>query len=675
MKRTMLRPLAILFSVLLFLGNLMLLQPEVGHAQTLENAVTIMAIDENGDNVLPLTAIGFKQDETAFDVLQSAVTAHGMEIEYDEYDFGNVVTAIGEVQQADPLFWSMIVMGKATEVGASSYKVTEGEHIVFALSDKDNFFPEITSTVTVVDINGTAVIPEMKVNVVDGASAYDGLYQAAKESNVILDASINDTYFTFINNVGETELGANDYWNIAINDQSIGTSIVAHPLKEGDHVRLTVQTFEEDKVEKDTPKEEQEEKVEDEEASYTEKSVESTYPLVTEAFIQTNIDEVMNYFTTNNIDLIYGSEWWIWGVAHTDQAIPASYITSVEEKVIELDGEFRNIFDLEKVIIGLSAAGADPTSIAGYDLVDKLIHHAHLETPAINAAIYGLLALDSGNYEAPTEVRKRLVETILANGDKVEGGGWSFFGSTPSPDITGMALAALAPYQDDGRVKTAIDEAVAYLSEGQDDTSGYTDQWNGGDSSESVSQVIVGLVSVGIDPTSAAFTKEGGNLLQHLVKFKHDDGGFMHLLDDSQSYSMSTQQALLALVAYKKYVNQSGLVYQFPLPVKEEEEEGTKPENPETDVPENAVNAGELKNEDKEDEGSDKDVTGKEEEKNKSETDETNENIVNKNNSDKTGEKLPDTATTMYNLLAIGAVLIISGALLLFIKRRKIING
>ncbi|MDV2888071.1 hypothetical protein RYX45_23190, partial [Alkalihalophilus pseudofirmus] len=77
----------------------------------------------------------------------------------------------------------------------------------------------------------------------------------------------------------------------------------------------------------------------------------------------------------------------------------------------------------------------------------------------------------------------------------------------------------------------------------------FNDPWNGGVSSETTSQVIIGLTSIGIDPTSADFTKDGKNLMSNLFSFQHSDGGYKHILSQNSSDEMATEQALQALVA------------------------------------------------------------------------------------------------------------------------------
>ncbi len=641
------------------------MQPLIMHAATLDNGVTIKAIDENGEEVLPLTAVEIEEGDMAFDVLLDAGEQRDEDIFYEESDFGAYITGIGEELEGDSHAWSFNVNGKAAEVGASSFEVENGDNILFAVRDLNDFSPEVSVKIRATDINDNAII-KGEISIASGSSAYDALYQAAIREEVSLDISVDDTYYTFLNNIGETELGPNDYWNIAVDNKPLSSSMANYTMQEGQEFQLSVTTYVPPEEEEEAqPEEEKTPPAETEDEPKT--PADKKTPAINLKEIQTNVNGILSYMDTASVDLSYHSEWWVWGVAHTNRDIPDSYVKSVETLLDENEGKFRNVFDLEKIIIALSAAGKDATAVNGYNLAEKLESHTAMEAPAINAAIYGLLAIDSGDFDVSEDFRTRLITSVLDN--ELGTGGWSFFGPTASPDITGMALAALAPYQDDPKVEAAIEKAVTYLSEKQDTEGGYDIEFNGGDSSESVSQAIIGLAAVGVDPTSPQFTKEGGNLLQHLLKFKQADGGYSHLLD-GESGSISTQQALLALVAYQKLVDGSGSVYQFAASVDEEPQE---PVNPEKD-PEQPETDDKPKEEEPNDEDPNEEQVPKKD-NNPKDDQNNNSKEVEKTGDVQTnasGEKLPNTSTNTFNLLATGGVLLlIGGSILLFLRKRQ----
>src|SRR5699024_4540020 len=73
----------------------------------------------------------------------------------------------------------------------------------------------------------------------------------------------------------------------------------------------------------------------------------------------------------------------------------------------------------------------------------------------------------------------------------------------------------------------------------------------------------MGLTAYGINPSDKQFTKNGNDVISHLLSYQNNDGGFMHTQGDSTSNAMATEQALQALVAYKMFINNEGSIYHF----------------------------------------------------------------------------------------------------------------
>ncbi len=72
---------------------------------------------------------------------------------------------------------------------------------------------------------------------------------------------------------------------------------------------------------------------------------------------------------------------------------------------------------------------------------------ASLGKQGINGWIWGLIALDSMRYEIPSDAfytRDDIIKEILSR--QLPSGGFTLSGTQPDPDITAMALQALAPY-------------------------------------------------------------------------------------------------------------------------------------------------------------------------------------------------------------------------------------
>lgn len=147
--------------------------------------------------------------------------------------------------------------------------------------------------------------------------------------------------------------------------------------------------------------------------------------------------------------------------------------------------------------------------------------------------------------------------------------------------MTAMAMQALAPYyasRDD--VKTAVDRAIQWLSDNQNNQGGFT-SW-GSTSSESISQVIVALTGVGVDPhTDARFVKSGNSLIDALLSFAAPEGGFKHILTGKVD-NMATDQGTYALVSYDRLINHSNRLFDMnDVKVEQPEEPGPgQPEGP-----------------------------------------------------------------------------------------------
>ena len=84
------------------------------------------------------------------------------------------------------------------------------------------------------------------------------------------------------------------------------------------------------------------------------------------------------------------------------------------------------------------------------------------------------------------------------------------------------------------------------------------------ESSESSSQVIIALCSLGIDPEiDNRFSRGKNNILAALEGFRRDDGGFAHELSESISDYMATQQAMLALISAYRLKTGQPRIYDF----------------------------------------------------------------------------------------------------------------
>ena len=265
-----------------------------------------------------------------------------------------------------------------------------------------------------------------------------------------------------------------------------------------------------------------------------------------------------------------GGEWAIIGLSRSGllkENVAQSYLQKVGEYVRSV-GTARldrsKSTENSRIILGVTAAGGDVTNLGGVNLLEGLTDMQFVSFQGINGPIWALIAFDCGGYEIPAAqpgeeqtTREALIDLILQA--RRADGGWSFAGDVSDPDMTGMALTALAPYHDRADVAEAVEAALQCLSDLQEDDGGFA-SW-GSESSESCAQVIVALTALGIDPQKdARFTKNGRNVLDALCSFALDEG-FYHSTELVEVNGMATEQAYYALTAYARFLDGKSRLY------------------------------------------------------------------------------------------------------------------
>ena len=258
-----------------------------------------------------------------------------------------------------------------------------------------------------------------------------------------------------------------------------------------------------------------------------------------------------------------GCEWAVIGLSRAgllSDAAAQSYEQAAEDYVKQA-GSVRlhhaKSTENSRTILGLTAAGYDAANVAGVDLTAGLTDMAYLRAQGTNGPIWALIALDCHGYDIPQcadgeeqVTREGLVAEILSY--QCSDGGWALMGDESDVDMTAMALTALAPYKDDVEVKAAVDAALAYLSDAQQDDGGFMG-W-GTANSESCAQVIVALTALGIDPAAdSRFVKNGASPLDGLCAFACEGGGFCHSNEQAEPDGMATEQGFYALAAYDRF--------------------------------------------------------------------------------------------------------------------------
>lgn len=260
-----------------------------------------------------------------------------------------------------------------------------------------------------------------------------------------------------------------------------------------------------------------------------------------------------------------GGEWMVIGFGRSGRSVPAGYYAEVVKYVVENADKNGRLnanrsTDNARLILALTAIGKDATNVAGVDLLGALDEMSYIAKQGINGPIWALIALDSHDYPAQGDVtRAALCAAILA--EQLPGGGWTLSGDVADPDMTAMALQALAPYYGtgDAAVDAAVNKALSILSAQQGEDGGFT-SW-GTANSESCAQVLTALTALGIDPTAdERFVKNGRNVIDALCAFAMEDGGFEHTTGGGRN-GMATEQGYYALASYFRLKNKQTSLY------------------------------------------------------------------------------------------------------------------
>lgn len=272
-------------------------------------------------------------------------------------------------------------------------------------------------------------------------------------------------------------------------------------------------------------------------------------------------------------------EWAVLGLARAGVELSDAYIQAYYGKVVAYvqknmgadgvlaDPESHNptVTDNERIILALTAIGKDPANVGSKNLLAALqdrniMQVTNTSDTDINGLVFGLLALNSGNY---TQDSYWLVQAILTQQN--ENGSWSASADRKpvgDVDMTAMALQALAPYYNEGgdtTVNAAVDKALQWLSAKYKGT-GYT-------SAESCAQVVVALSALQLNANSdSSFVKtvDGAptSVLGDLLRYYLGEGqGFKHTASGKTADQKATEQALYAMAAYERYCRRTKALY------------------------------------------------------------------------------------------------------------------
>jgi len=230
--------------------------------------------------------------------------------------------------------------------------------------------------------------------------------------------------------------------------------------------------------------------------------------------------------------------------------------------------------DLQRTAIVLTSLGIDISRIEDgqgniYDLLDIIVNDQR--ELQVNALAFALIALDSGNYVVPEGAkwtRNALIEALLEAQIEGKSWNWALGALAGDVDMTSMVITALSPYYAQSAVKTAVDNAFAWLKTQQ---KLYSNQVTFGEGSESipnsgnansVAMVILAATSIGKDPATE-FVRAGWGpqftIVTGLFNLYATPDYRFGFTDKAYSNILSTEQVFRALLTYDKFLNVGGM--------------------------------------------------------------------------------------------------------------------
>lgn len=243
------------------------------------------------------------------------------------------------------------------------------------------------------------------------------------------------------------------------------------------------------------------------------------------------------------------SEWYAITLSKSGKYDLSGYADALEKYIAE--NKITSSTSRMKCALALLAAGRKGS------LTDEIAENSVGEQ-GIMSLIYGLHMLNNG-----CSCSRYTIDTLTSEllSQQFDDGGWAIMGQNGDIDVTAMTVQALAPqYQSSENVKNAIDRALEFMSQKQQDDGGYISF--GTANPESAAQVLIALSSLGTDVTDPRFVKNGSNIIDGIVKYKLSDGSFTHS-EGGDSNDTATVQAYLSLTAYMLMKETGTRMYEF----------------------------------------------------------------------------------------------------------------
>lgn len=247
-----------------------------------------------------------------------------------------------------------------------------------------------------------------------------------------------------------------------------------------------------------------------------------------------------------------------------------SYLVGLDGIAAGYD-ERHNASDMQRTALATSAAGGDARNVGGRDLIADSTYYRDSVSPmdkeGVDGLSWGLLALDSGDYNIPDWAlrdRNEIIAGILSH-QNTDG---SFDNSIYS---TASAICALAPYYETSGAYTvvqnqtgytidispqqAVDSALEYLEDEQEKDGDWGDL-------RSTAMTVIALNSLGINADGdSRFDERRDTPLDGLMMYQEKDGGFSNDLNDEDGEA--TSYALCAMVSQLRLMQDKSSFFRF----------------------------------------------------------------------------------------------------------------
>jgi len=278
--------------------------------------------------------------------------------------------------------------------------------------------------------------------------------------------------------------------------------------------------------------------------------------------IDAEIDAIIQQKTAAGLDISGVNDWYAIGIARSGRTdLTAPYLADTAAQIEAWYGEDIGnipILTRQRALLTLILLGGNPSpSDPSEQLIADAVSGQTEALRDVNQLVFGLLAYGAAGGTDP-EIRedllRRLTEKLLPDG------GFALNGTAADPDMTAMALTALAPYRNCPDIPEAVEAALDCLSARQLPSGGFRSF--GTESAESSAQLLIALTALEIDPlghgptADRRFIKDGRTLLDGIAACRVSEGRFAH--SPGLAFNdMATAQVLCGLVALRRF--QEGL--------------------------------------------------------------------------------------------------------------------